>query len=239
MMTSIAICDDEAWVRQQLEACLTDYASEKQRDFEILLFSDANILLREYPANLDLLLLDIAMNGLDGVEAAGELRKLDESVTIIFITSMANRAIDGYRVHAYGFVKKPVDHEELRHQLSGALAQIDAKKAMGSYVQLQLPRGTQRLPVYEISYAEVRDHRLFIHIGAETRSFWLSMNDLERQLAAYGFFRPHSAYLVNYRYISHIGTGELSLLNGMRIPLSQHRRKKFLEQMSEYMRDSG
>ena len=91
MMTRIAICDDEAWVRQQLEACLTDYASEKQRDFEILLFSDANILLREYPANLDLLLLDIAMNGLDGVEAAGELRKLDESVTIIFITSMANR----------------------------------------------------------------------------------------------------------------------------------------------------
>lgn len=238
-MTKIAICDDEARVRQQLEAFLSDYASEHRRTFEILTFSDANTLLRDYPADLDLLLLDIVMNGLDGVEAAEELRRLDESVTIIFITSMANRAIDGYRVHAYGFVKKPVDREELRFQLGGALAQIDAKKAMGSYVQLQLPRGSQRLPVYDVSYAEVRDHRLFVHVGAETRSFWLSMNELEQQLAAYGFFRPHSSFLVNYRYISRIGAGDLTLLSGTVIPISQHRRKRFLEQMSEYMRDMG
>ena len=238
-MTRIAICDDEARIRRQLADFLQAYAAETQRDFEILQFEDSNQLLRDYPANLDLLLLDIAMNGLDGVEAAGEVRRVDESVTIIFITSMANRAIDGYRVHAFGFIKKPVDREELRYQLEGALAQIDAKKAMGSYVQLRLPKGTQRLPVYEISYAEVRDHKLFVHVGAETKTFWLSMNELEEQLGGYGFFRPHSAYLVNYRYISHIGAGELTLLNGVTIPVSQHKRKKFLEQMSDYMRDMG
>ena len=238
-MTRIAVCDDEDRVRRQLERFLTDYAAQERREFDILLFSDANTLLRDYPPDLDLLLLDIVMNGVDGMAAAGEIRKSDRNVSIIFITSMANRAIDGYRVHAYGFIIKPVDREELRFQLSGALAQIDARKAMGNYVSLRLPRGSQRLPIQEVSYAEVRDHRLFVHIGAETVTFWLSMNDLEAQLADYGFFRPHSAYLVNSRYILRIEAAALVLLNGVTVPISQHRRKRFLEQLSAYTRDMG
>lgn len=238
-MTRIAICDDEEWVREKLVQILSEYSREKRREFEILQYPNANVLLREYPKDLDLLLLDIAMNGLDGIDAAGEVRKIDQTVSIIFITSMVNRAIDGYRVHAYGFIKKPIDREELRYHLTGVLAQIDTRKSLGSYISIQLPKGSQRLPVYDIVYAEVKDHKISIHIGAETRDFWLSMNDLENQLNQYGFFRPHSAFLVNYRFISRVDSSELVLSNGERIPISQHRRKKFLEQMSQYVREMG
>lgn len=238
-MNRIAICDDESWMLDRLEAFLIEYGKAHERDFEILRYNDANALLRDYPANLDLILLDIAMNGLDGIAAAGEIRKKDNIVSIIFITSMLNRAIDGYRVHAYGFIKKPVDNIELEYQLTAVLAQIDSKKALGSYINLTLPQGTKRIPVFDVSYAEVKDHKISVHIGAEIWDFWLPMNELEKQLADYGFFRPHSSYLVNYRYISRIGTSELTLVSGIKIPISQHRRKDFLEKLSKYTKEMG
>ena len=229
-MIRIAVCDDEAWMRGQLLRFLNDYASCHQRDFEILSFENANYLLRDYPPSLDLLLLDIAMNGLDGIAAAGEIRKSDPSVTIIFITSMANRAIEGYKVHAYGFIKKPIDREELLYQLDSALAQIDARKSLGSYVTLQLPGGPVRLPVYDISYAEVKDHKLSVHIGADTQAFWLSLGDLEKQLSQYGFFRPHSSFLVNYRYIQRIERSRLLLTDGTELAVASKREKEVKSQ---------
>ena len=115
-MYRIAICDDERICRDQLSSFLTRYAKQNKEEFELLVFENADRLLLYYPKDLDLLFLDIAMDGVDGMEAAREIRKADKHVCIIFITTMVQYAIDGYAVKAFGFIRKPVSEAELKHE---------------------------------------------------------------------------------------------------------------------------
>ena len=127
-MFRIAICDDEKSCRDVLHRTLIRYAQEKAEEFEILLFESADRLLVEYPRDLDLLFLDIAMDGVDGMAAAREIRKHDTQVCIIFITTMVQYAIDGYAVKACGFIRKPVSEAELKQITEAVIARLSGKR---------------------------------------------------------------------------------------------------------------
>ncbi len=131
-MYKIAVCDDEKIYRSRLKDLLEKYAQSKGLRFEIFSFESADKLLLNYPENLDLLFLDIAMDGVDGMSAARQIRLGDPQVCIIFITSMYQYALDGYSVKAFGFITKPVKDAELSHELTCALAMIDRRGSASS-----------------------------------------------------------------------------------------------------------
>ena len=83
-MYKIAVCDDEKIYRSRLKDLLEKYAQSKGLRFEIFSFESADKLLLNYPENLDLLFLDIAMDGVDGMSAAREIRRSDPQVCILF-----------------------------------------------------------------------------------------------------------------------------------------------------------
>lgn len=234
-MYRIVICDDEAPVLAALAGYLDRYAAECGATFDRQTFSSADSLLKNYPAGTDLLFLDIQMAGVDGMAAARQIRTVDEDVTIVFITSMQQYALEGYTVRAFGFLKKPVSYLQFRHELAAALRQIDATRERERFITFR-ERGTVgRLPVSRILYCEVRGHRVEVHLPGRTAAFRSSMKELEEQLGRYGFFRPHAAFLVNAAAIADIGAESLTLLDGAVIPLSRHRRKEFLAELSRHM----
>ncbi|MDE6841720.1 MAG: response regulator [Oscillospiraceae bacterium] len=128
-MIQIALCDDEANIRKLLKQYLLRFSAETGQKVEVLEYASADQLLQNYPVGLDLLLLDIYMDGVDGMEAAKTIRTFDPQVCILFITTMYHRAIDGYAVRAFGFIKKPISYAELSHELSCAFIQIEQQRA--------------------------------------------------------------------------------------------------------------
>ena len=234
-MYKIAVCDDERHVREEIQAMLDRYAAETRRCFQCMLFDSASALLRDYRADFDILFLDIFMKGLDGMEAAREIRRQDERVCIIFVTSMQQYAIQGYRVRAFGFITKPMNYQELSMELDCALRGIDAARLRDASITLRSGTQMDRLTVSEILYCEVRNHTVAIHLHVGARTYRYSMKDLERMLGQYGFFRPHSAYLVNHAAIAQVLGTHLVLKNGSEIPIAQQKRKAFLAQLTQYL----
>ena len=236
-MFRIAYCDDEKNCRDQLLGYLSRYAKETGEEFEILGFDNADRLLLNYPKDLDLLFLDIAMGGIDGMEAAHEIRRYDPTVCIIFITTMFQYALDGYAVRAFGFVKKPVLYDEFSHEITCALRQIESMRSHEKYYTVKFNDTIQRLPVSKISYCEVQNHSAYLHLDDAVVECRSQMNTLEEDLNPYGFFRCHASFLVNTNWIKRIEAMELELKTGERIPISQRKKKDFLAALSLYVGD--
>lgn len=234
-MYRIAICDDEQHCRDQLTLFLHRFAEQHGEEFQITTFESADRLLLNYPKNLDLLFLDIAMNGVDGMAAAHEIRRFDPHVCIFFITTMHQCAIEGYAVKAFSFIKKPVSKPELDHELTCALAMIKNNKAREQYIAIRSNNAIHRLPISQIAYCEVRNHQILLFAEGTMYQYRDSMNKLESVLVPLGFFRCHSSYLVNGDHIASIEQNQVILKSGMEIPISQRRRKKFMSDILNFL----
>lgn len=236
-MIRIAVCDDERPVRESIIKALKRYIADNGIEAEIYEFPSAESLLTSYPEGLDLLLLDIYMPGMDGMDAANAIRQFDEEVCIIFITTMYQRAIEGYKVRAFGFIRKPVSYEEFSHEISAAVKQRNSRREKDYFINIRSSGKTYRIPVSQISYCEVQGHYISMCINGEIRVYRCSIRELEEQLGSYGFFRCHASYLVAADAIQEIRQAEILLKDGSIVPVSQRRRKAFLTSLSDYLGD--
>ena len=147
-MVRIAIAEDDDTCAGQLQEYLKRYAGESGEEFQISVFPDGLELVESYRPNYDVLLLDIEMPHLDGMEAARRIRQIDPAVIIIFITNMAKYAIKGYEVGALDFVLKPVSYFAFAVKLSKVVSALRARRQ----VSLVIPDegGLRKVPADEI-----------------------------------------------------------------------------------------
>lgn len=225
-MYNIAICDDERIVQEQLMLYLNHVEEECGQSFSIQCFSSGEQLLAELDPDTQILLLDIGLSNLNGLDVARQLRKQGRDLCIIFITTMGECALQGYEVHAFGFLVKPLEYGRFARQMKEALGVI--RQTMGMRVTL---RRQDQVAVYntlDILYFEVMRHCLKVVTSSERQEFNIPLRDMEAQLEGQGFLRCHKSFLVNCRHVSKIGTTSLVMDNGDEIALSKHRRSSFL-----------
>lgn len=117
MHYQIVVCDDNKAIRDKIVKVLRTLEQEINEDFEIVQFASAEELLFEYSESTDILILDIQMLQMTGMQAAKELRKRDRNVQIIFLTALSEYAVEGYDVHAYSFLVKPVSESVLKEKV--------------------------------------------------------------------------------------------------------------------------
>jgi DNA-binding LytR/AlgR family response regulator len=175
---------------------------------------------------------------MDGMEAAKAIREFDTEVCIIFITTMYQRAIEGYKVRAFGFIRKPVSYEEFSHELGDAIKNIERAREKDHYLNIRSSGKSFRIPVSRISYCEVRGHYVSLCVDGEVREYRCPIRELEEQLSGYGFFRCHASYLVAAEAIQEIRQNEILLKDGNIVPISQRRRKAFMSALSSYYGDT-
>lgn len=109
-MLRFAIVDDDPTDLQILKSCLEQYKKDCGTAIEISAFTDGDELIEHYNSQFDLILLDVEMRFLDGMAAAHEVRRMDPEVVIIFVTNMAQYAIQGYAVDALDYILKPISY---------------------------------------------------------------------------------------------------------------------------------
>lgn len=233
LIRTIAVCDDEQDVSRQLSQYLKQLQEETGDEFHISYYGSSEELLQFMPRNTEVLLLDIRMGDLTGMEAARRLRAEGVETTIIFVTSMTEYAMEGYEVHAFAFLQKPVRFAALRRQLLEVFQRID--RGRGARLVVNDGGSDHVVDLNELLYAEVYQHDTNFVFPEGRRSYKVPLADVEKQIARHGFFRCHKSYLVNFRHIKQLDFAELTLSNGDRLPISKHRRKEFLAAFSRFM----
>ena len=232
-MWKIAVCDDEKSTRDQVCRLLKRLTETHGTEFEIARFSSGEDLVRDMAPDTDLLILDISMGALNGINAAHLLREKGCRSTIIFLTTMVQYALQGYEVHAFSFIQKPLKPQHFERVVLDALALCHEKKDQS--IVLQRGRVKDTLTVRSIIYIETFDHTSQVVSTRGAVSYNLSLNYFAEKLSGYGFGFCHRSYLVNYLRIKRIEACDLYMDNGDCIPISKHRRKDFLEDYTRFM----
>lgn len=227
----IAICDDEKNIRQLIEKKIV----KQYPQAEIVLFSSGEELLLS-DLKIDILFLDIQMSGRDGMETAIELRKRDNDMIIIFVTAAEEYVFQAFNVKAFNYIVKPIDDEKFADVLRKAVDELDLvkkneKKAEEKYVMINKCGVHTKVILDDIVYAEVFNRKVVIHRMNDEIEYYGKMSDLEA-LAGESFFRPHRAYLINFKYVEKYNATTIYLEKGTALMA----KLKFPEFVKKYMK---
>ena len=227
----IAIVEDDANVRQQLTAYIGKFYEEDATRFKLSVFSDGDEILEDFRADYDLILLDIQMKHLNGLETAEKIRQLDRVVYLVFVTNLANYAIKGYSVQAFDFILKPINYMMLKQLLQRVDKLVSARQHQ--YLTLPTDLGLTRIDVNHIYYVETEAHFLIIKTDQGEYRMRDTMKNMETVLEKYGFFRCNNCYLVNLKHVERVD-GSTLFVNGEELAISRPRYKAFMETLTKY-----
>lgn len=230
MLRKIVLCDDESTVHRQLIGYLRQLESECGDEFETVHFSSGEELLAHLPNDTQLLLLDIQMGGMDGIEAARKIRERRRDLIIILVTNLIDHALQGYEIHAFSFLCKPVMYGDFCRSVLDALSLFDKNRP--ATILLPTDTGAEIITADDILYVEVFHHTTSFTLRGGRQEFRVSLSDVEQKLSDRDFFRCHKSYLVNFRHIRKINAASLTMSNGDTVPLSKYRRKEFMSAYS-------
>lgn len=216
MSYRFAICDDDQDYARYLEGLAAAWAQGAGTALEVERFPSAQAFLFRWEErrDFDVLLLDIEMDGMDGVKLARAVRRENDDVQIVFVTGYTDYIAEGYEVSALHYLTKPVNEEKLLQVLTRAVGRLRRNEKA---LTLVLPDQTVRLPLPQVRYLEVVHNYVTVHAGRDY-SVKRPLSELEKELDG-RFFRVGRSYILNLAFVRRASRTEAELTTGERIPL--------------------
>lgn len=224
-MLNIAICDDNISELSNIASIIGDYQT-LQRDKKKIQFTAFHsavdlIAAMESGQSYDLVLLDILMPFMTGMDAAKEIRQFNHDVKIIFMTSSPEFAVESYSVDAYYYALKPVWKEKLFILLDKVIAETEIQ--MGASFLIKSKQGLTRIYISRLEFAEVIGRTILYHLtdGSVIEAIG-SMTELEKELFSYPcFIKTHRSYIINMEQIDTISQREIKMQSHALVPVAK------------------
>lgn len=230
---TIAVCDDDDKIRKHLVGMIRSFTDKCENPVQILEFSGGEELLVS-EGKPDIVIMDIGMGGMNGMEAAARLRQVSDAI-LIFVTALKDYVFDAFDVGAFHYLLKPVDENKFFEVLERALGEIEVrngKKRAGFTVKTL--EGFRTVKSNDIYYAENIARKIVLHTKEGDISYYEKMEHLEKQLGN-GFFRCHRGYLVSLDKVKQYDSRQIELINGDTILLSRQKYPDFVQAYMKYM----
>lgn len=218
----IAVCDDEYRDLEQIVHKTETVLEQEGIPFETDIFESSQKLLdalKKQDHGYQLLLLDVVMGGLNGMELAEKIRQLGEGISIIFISGSRDYAMMGYQVEAARYLEKPVDEQLLREALLFCWKRCSGKKEL----LVNTGKSMRKISLDQLVYAETSGRGTCLTLKEETVWGRISVADLEQELIQPQFWRCHQSFLVNLSYVENLKRYEITLRGNLTVPVSKLR----------------
>lgn len=221
--------------RVKLVHYLERFARSESIDIEIASFASAEKLLediRDRHGDYDLIFLDIYMEGMDGIQAAGRLREQGYPGQIVFSTSSVEHAIDGYDVQAAGYLIKPFSYERFSTVMRLVCSRVDDTLKSITVTSERIQR---RIAYRDILYIETENRNSVIRTADERIRCRVTLADFEKTLDREPcFLRSHRSYIVNMNHIAGVYPDYLLMDNGERVLINIRNSLKIRQHIADY-----
>lgn len=232
-MLHIAICDDSQ--SDVIQLCASIERVLEPGTFSIKTYCNTEALLSDAEAALlDVLFLDIQLGNENGLEAAKKVNALLPQVQIIYTTAFLAYAVDIYETKYAYFLVKPASDEKLK----SALARAGQRLMSGSQGRVTLPlhgKTTETFILSDILYCERRGRETAVITKQGLAFTKLRIGEIEELLPPNQFVRPHNSFLVNLSCVREIKHTMATLEGGVAVPVSNLRRKAFIDALTKYL----
>lgn len=211
----IAICDDEKIERQ----AIIDALNSVIKNFSVNEFDDGRELIKSHSMlAYDLIITDIIMPKISGMDTIAQIRKTDTHTPVIFVSSSDEFGVMSYRVLAFDYLLKPINTVELKNCMK-RLFMLGKKK---EYVTVTYSGTETKILLSNIQYIE-SNLRKVIFALTENREIEIvgKLADFESRLVDCGFLRCHKSYVVNIEHIDSIDGDTFRLIGGKAIKISR------------------
>lgn len=226
----IAICDDDAGDRSRMLALVREYLDRHEYSMETDEYSSGEAFLAGDLSRYDLVILDIFMDGINGIETARRLAAQHPELKIIFCSTSNAYAAESYDVAALRYLTKPVQREKLFDTLDRFLL---TRKALRT-LTFKRNRMDEQVYISDILWVETRDHKCIIHTTDEDIETRTTFSQLWEQLGGADFVKPIRYALVPLHAVAAIPTDVLTLRDGTIIPISRDQRARMRTAFTNY-----
>ena len=219
MKYKIAICDDEVEQRKYLLEIVTAWARKNCHLVEVKQYRKAEDFLFDYEEekDFDILLLDIEMSEVTGIELAKIVRKDSLTVQIIFVTGFYEYFSDGFDVSALHYLIKPVDERKLCPVLDKAVQNLAYRQRS---VLVTTSDADVKISLVDILYVEAENVYVIVHTKQGNYRTRMSLAKFVEQLDE-TFFKVHRSFVVGLKYVKKITKTEITMINGDILPISR------------------
>ncbi len=228
----IAIVDDEQAMREQLAEYIKKYADEQHLQLDTCSLPSGDALLQSEDRAFDIIIFDIDMPGTSGLDTARKIRETDENVVILFVTNIAQYAINGYEVDAVDYIIKPVGYYDFAMKFQKAVRR--AGRTQSNRIVIETVNGPVGLSTDSIQYVEVMAHYVIYHTAEQTYRVRASMKEHEDALRPYHFARCHKSYLINLKHLKSICASDV-IVDDLSIPLGRAYKDDLLYEYMKYL----
>lgn len=235
-MIKIAICDDDIRMAQNLEIMIQRMPFN---NLDTKIFLCGPDLLDQYAHNggYNIILLDIEMPSLNGIETAQKLRKFDPNAILIFVTAYREYVYQIFETLPFRFLEKPISNDNLFEVIRDALHYIEDMKSLFSFKK---GTTTYQLSTKEILYFEASNRKIKVYTTENEELYYGKFKKLMEQLNENYFMQIHTSFIVNMEYIASFNEKTLVLSNNISLPISlKYRENAHLEHLKFIERRCG
>lgn len=231
-MYHIAIVENEITQIEIEKEMILRYSNEKSLLMDVVSFENGYDFLESDLGFYDVILMDIDLPSINGMEVSFKIREKKCKAALIFVTNLPQYAIDGYKVNAIDFILKPLTYADFSLSMNRAIASVEKND---DSIVLNYHGTTKKFQADEILYFEMIKHDLFVHLkDGDDISFRSSLNKIESLLPKDKFLKCNSGCIVNINKIKSINGDVITMENDDCISVSRSKKKETMLRINEY-----
>lgn len=232
-MLKLAICDDDPKVVMQIRKIADQYFKDTQITSAVEIYQDGSQVLNKASGS-DIFFLDIEMPGKSGIQVAQELRANNKRAKIIFVTGYEEYQSAAFQLHAFSYLIKPFTADDIKRQLEDAIDYLHNDQETPE-VLFHTADGDIRLAPEQIIFIEYKSRKVEIHTAETFYVASYMMKQVTEILEKHPFVSSHQNFLVNLMHVRRITCMNVTLANGVELPMSQKRSADFRKRYQQFL----
>ncbi|CAM4240713.1 LytR/AlgR family response regulator transcription factor [Erysipelothrix aquatica] len=240
-MITVYLCDDDIEIIESYSALIKRYSKARMLELKLETFHRGEDLLFHldgFTDAPDIILLDIYMDALNGIETAKRIRERNVDAQIIFLTTSSEFVFDAFDVRSFNYlVKQDTSDARFEEVFNNAISLVEKKAT--DFFDCSFGSESRRIALKDISHFEIYRRVMRVHYNTnETFDFYETMDSLTEKLAGKGFVRVHRSYLVNLKHIVMFKNQTIRLSNAEELPLGKAYQVSVKDAFNAFVSDS-